>query len=106
MYRGVPVGRGVVPGFYQSAHSVKNVQTIVSVDRVNLLQADADDLAKDVAVNDRVELRIMGDVNAKIRIIGINSPSVQVSMLSFVSLSLFYNGVLCLLIQLCSHACC
>ncbi|XP_071729882.1 NDR1/HIN1-like protein 13 [Rutidosis leptorrhynchoides] len=80
MYRGVPLGRGIVPGFYQAAHSVKNVKTTVSVDRVNLLQADAVDLVKDVSVNDRVELRVMGDVIAKIRIIGITSPSVQVSI--------------------------
>lgn len=78
MYRGVPLGRGIVPGFYQAAHSKKNVQTTVSVDRVNVLQADATDLVKDITVNDRVELRIMGDVNAKIRIIGITSPGVQV----------------------------
>ncbi|KAI3805117.1 hypothetical protein L1987_27188 [Smallanthus sonchifolius] len=80
MYRGIPVGRGVVRGFYQAAHSVKNAQTTVTVDRANLLQADAADLVRDIAVNDRVELRIMGDVNAKIRIIGITSPSVQVSL--------------------------
>lgn len=78
MYRGVPLGRGVVPGFYQAAHSLKNVKTTVNVDRVNLLQADAVDLVKDVSVNDRVELRVMGDVIAKIRIIGITSPTVQV----------------------------
>nr|XP_043630060.1 uncharacterized protein LOC122601360 [Erigeron canadensis] len=80
MYRGVPLGRGVVPGFYQDAHSVKHVKTTINVDRVNLLQSDADDLVKDVSVNDRVELRVLGDVNAKIRIIGITSPSVQVSL--------------------------
>ncbi|KAL7583443.1 uncharacterized protein LOC111903441 [Lactuca sativa] len=80
MYRGVPLGRGTVPGFYQAAHSVKKVQTTVSVDRVNLLQADAAELVTDASVNDRVELRIMGDVSAKIRVIGITSPSVQVSI--------------------------
>ncbi|KAD2804934.1 hypothetical protein E3N88_38311 [Mikania micrantha] len=31
MYRGVPVVWGVVPGFYQAAHSVKNVQTTVAL---------------------------------------------------------------------------
>lgn len=79
MYRGIPLGRGTVPGFYQPAHSVRRVQTMVSVDRVNLMQADAVDLIRDVSVNDRVDLRIMGDVNAKIRILGLTSPSVQVS---------------------------
>ncbi|KAJ0641017.1 putative Late embryogenesis abundant protein [Helianthus annuus] len=79
MYRGIPLGRGVVPGFYQPSHSVRLVQTTVLVDRVNLMQADADELLKDAAINDRVELRILGDVRAKIRILGLTSPAVQVS---------------------------
>ncbi|KAL8266020.1 hypothetical protein R6Q59_003364, partial [Mikania micrantha] len=37
MYRGVPVGWGVVRGFYQAGHSVKNVQTTVAVDPANLI---------------------------------------------------------------------
>ncbi|XP_071691585.1 NDR1/HIN1-like protein 13 [Rutidosis leptorrhynchoides] len=80
MYRGIPLGRGIVPGFYQPAHSVRQVQTTVTVDRVNLLQADAADLIRDASYNDRVELRIMGEVRAKIRIIGLTSPAVQVSI--------------------------
>ncbi|KAI7733984.1 hypothetical protein M8C21_032565, partial [Ambrosia artemisiifolia] len=80
MYRGIPLGRGVVPGFYQPAHSVRLVQTTVLVDRVNLMQADAADLLKDASLNDRVELRILGDVRAKIRILGLTSPAVQVSI--------------------------
>ncbi|KVH93461.1 NDR1/HIN1-like protein 6 [Cynara cardunculus var. scolymus] len=80
MYRGIPLGRGTVPGFFQPAHSIRQVQTTVSVDRVNLLQADATDLVRDASLNDRVELRIMGDVRAKIRIIGLTSPAVQVSI--------------------------
>ncbi|KAI3752785.1 hypothetical protein L2E82_24822 [Cichorium intybus] len=80
MYRGIPLGRGTVPGFYQPAHSVRRVQTTVTVDRVNLLQADAANLVRDASLNDRVELRIMGDVNAKIRILGLTSPSVQASI--------------------------
>ncbi|XP_076960255.1 uncharacterized protein LOC143636575 [Bidens hawaiensis] len=80
MYRGIPLGRGTVPGFFQPAHSVRQIQTTVIVDRVNLMQADAADLIKDATVNDRVELKIMGDVNAKIRILGLNSPSVQASI--------------------------
>ncbi|KAI7736291.1 hypothetical protein M8C21_024489, partial [Ambrosia artemisiifolia] len=80
MYRGIPLGRGSVPGFYQPAHSVRQVQTTVTVDRVNLMQADAADLIRDATMNDRVELRIMGDVRAKIRIVGLTSPAVQVSI--------------------------
>ncbi|XP_052179801.1 uncharacterized protein LOC127793072 [Diospyros lotus] len=80
MYRGVPLGRAAVPGFYQAAHSVKQVETTVVVDRVNLLQADAADLVRDATLNDRVELRVLGDVGAKIRILGFTSPGVQVSV--------------------------
>lgn len=80
MYRGIPLGRGIVPGFYQPAHSVRRVQTTIAVDRVNLLQADATDLLRDATVNDRVELRVAGDVGAKIRILGFTSPGVEVSV--------------------------
>ncbi|XP_057540660.1 NDR1/HIN1-like protein 13 [Amaranthus tricolor] len=80
MYKGIPLGRGVVPGFYQPAHSVKNVETVVTVDRVNLMQADASDLVKDASMYDKVELTVMGDVSAKIRIISFDSPGVQVSV--------------------------
>ncbi|XP_071696536.1 NDR1/HIN1-like protein 13 [Rutidosis leptorrhynchoides] len=80
MYRGIPLGRGTVPGFYQPAHSVREIESLVTVDRVNLMQTDAADLIKDASVNDRVELRILGDVNAKIRILGLTSPSVQASV--------------------------
>ncbi|PWA35130.1 Late embryogenesis abundant protein, LEA-14 [Artemisia annua] len=80
MYRGIPLGRGSVPGFYQPAHSVRQLQTMVTVDRVSLMQSDAANLISDAITNDRVELRIMGDVRAKIRIIGLTSPGVQVSI--------------------------
>ncbi|KAK3000953.1 hypothetical protein RJ639_021318 [Escallonia herrerae] len=77
MYRGIPLGRGTVPGFYQPAHSVRQVSTTIAVDRVNLMQADAADLIRDASLNDRVELRVLGDVGAKIRIMGFTSPGVQ-----------------------------
>ncbi|KAL6515261.1 hypothetical protein OROHE_018893 [Orobanche hederae] len=77
MYRGIPLGRGTVPGFYQPAHSVRQVKTTIFVDRVSLLQADAADLLRDASLNDRVDLRVVGDVGAKIRILGFNSPDVQ-----------------------------
>ncbi|KAI3966791.1 hypothetical protein MKW92_028389 [Papaver armeniacum] len=80
MYRGVPLGRASIPGFDQPAHSVRQVQTTISVDRVNLLQAEATDLVKDATLYDRVELRITGDVGAKIRLLGITSPKVKVSV--------------------------
>ncbi|KAF7128167.1 hypothetical protein RHSIM_Rhsim11G0132500 [Rhododendron simsii] len=80
MYRGIPLGKGTVPGFFQAAHSVRQVETTVAVDRVNLMQADAADLVRDASVNDRVELRVLGDVGAKIRILGVTSPGVQLAL--------------------------
>ncbi|KAK6156931.1 hypothetical protein DH2020_011179 [Rehmannia glutinosa] len=80
MYRGIPLGRGTVPGFYQPAHSVRRIGTTIVVDRVSLLQADAADLLRDASLNDRVDLRVVGDVGAKIRILGFTSPGVQVSV--------------------------
>nr|ACF84401.1 unknown [Zea mays] len=78
MYHGVPLGVAAVPGFEQPAHSTRLLQTRVIVDRFNVLQADAQDLIRDAAINDRVELRITGDVGAKILVLGFSSPKVQV----------------------------
>jgi hypothetical protein len=44
MYRGIPLGKASVPGFYQKAHSIRQVEATIAVDRVNLLQADAANL--------------------------------------------------------------
>lgn len=90
VYRGVPIGRGTVPAFFQGAHSKKNVRATVFIDHMSLLQTDSDVLVQDIAVNDRVEFRVMGDVNAKIRIIGITSPSVQVISVYKVLLMFIY----------------
>ena len=78
MYRGIPLGEASVPGFYQEAHSVRQVQATIAVDRINLQQADAADLVRDASLNDRVELRVLGDVGAKIRVLNFDSPGVQV----------------------------
>uniref|UniRef100_J3LM86 Late embryogenesis abundant protein LEA-2 subgroup domain-containing protein n=1 Tax=Oryza brachyantha TaxID=4533 RepID=J3LM86_ORYBR len=78
MYHGVPLGVAAVPGFEQPAHSTRLLTTRVIVDRFNVLQADAQDLVRDAAINDRVDLRITGDVAAKILVLGFSSPKVQV----------------------------
>ncbi|XP_048439333.1 uncharacterized protein LOC125476818 [Pyrus x bretschneideri] len=80
MYRGIPLGKASIPGFYQDAHTVRQVVATIAVDRVNLLQADAADLVRDASLNDRVELRVLGDVGAKIRVLNFDSPGVQVSV--------------------------
>ncbi|PKA63753.1 hypothetical protein AXF42_Ash017037 [Apostasia shenzhenica] len=82
LYHGVPLGIAEVPGFEQPAHSTRLVETKVSVSHFNVLQADASQLVRDAAVDDRVELRITGDVGAKIRFLGLTSPRVQVSSCS------------------------
>ncbi|MED6209259.1 hypothetical protein PIB30_053076 [Stylosanthes scabra] len=81
MYRGIPLARVVVPGFYQDPHCVKDFVTAVAVDRLDLLQADAAELISDAVINDRVEFRVLGNVAAKIRILRLfDSPRVQVSV--------------------------
>ncbi|RWW07195.1 hypothetical protein GW17_00029427 [Ensete ventricosum] len=81
MYRGVPLGVATVPGFEQPAGSRRLVQTRVIVDRFNVFQADALDLVRDATLNDRVDLRLAGDVAAKILVLGLSSPRVQVTSL-------------------------
>uniref|UniRef100_A0A6N2KN49 Late embryogenesis abundant protein LEA-2 subgroup domain-containing protein n=1 Tax=Salix viminalis TaxID=40686 RepID=A0A6N2KN49_SALVM len=80
MYRGIPLGKALVPGFYQEAHSQRQVDATISVDRYSLMQADASDLIRDASLNDRVELRVLGEVGAKIRVLDLDSPGVQVSV--------------------------
>ncbi|XP_043712612.1 NDR1/HIN1-like protein 26 [Telopea speciosissima] len=87
MYKGVPLGVATMPGFYQPSHSVRQVETTVVVDRINLLQTDAEDLVKDASLNDRVELKVMGDVGAKIRVLQFTSPRVQVTVNCIVVIS-------------------
>ncbi|CAN8267030.1 unnamed protein product [Cochlearia groenlandica] len=80
MYRGIPLGRATVAGFYQDAHTKRNVEATISVDRVNLMQGNAAELVRDASLNDKVELTVRGDVSAKIRVMNIDSPGVQVSV--------------------------
>ena len=54
------------------------VETTIAVNRANLLQANIFDLIKEVSLKDR-ELRIVGEVGAKIRVLDFISPNVQVS---------------------------
>jgi len=91
MYRGIPLGKATVPGFFQQPHSNRQVIATIAVDRVNLLQADAADLIRDASLNDRVDLRVLGDVAAKIRVMNFDSPAVQVSHSLPSSICLFPN---------------
>ncbi|KAJ0240536.1 LEA_2 domain-containing protein [Hirschfeldia incana] len=80
MYKGLPLGRATVPGFYQDAHTTRDVEATITVDRVNLMQGNAADLVREASLNDRVELTVKGDVSAKIRVMNFDSPGVQVSV--------------------------
>ncbi|KDP43619.1 hypothetical protein JCGZ_16906 [Jatropha curcas] len=80
MYHGIPLGKASVPGFYQEAHSERQVEATISVDRYSLMQANAAELIRDASLNDRVELRVLGEVGAKIRVLDFDSPGVQVSV--------------------------
>ncbi|KAL3610859.1 hypothetical protein D5086_001879 [Populus alba] len=85
MYSGIPLGKALVPGFYQEAHSQRQVKATISVDRYSLMQAYASDLIRDASLNDRVELRVLGQVGAKIRVLDFDSPGVQVAITSSTS---------------------
>ncbi|KAF2319692.1 hypothetical protein GH714_018036 [Hevea brasiliensis] len=61
----------------KEAHSERQVEATISVDRYSLIQANAADLIKDASLNDRVELRVLGEVGAKIRVLDFDSPGVQ-----------------------------
>ncbi|KAG9451139.1 hypothetical protein H6P81_011104 [Aristolochia fimbriata] len=80
MYKGVPLGRAHLPSFYQAAHSVRTVETRVGVDRVDVTVLSAADLIRDATVNDRVELMVVGEIGARIRVMEINSPKVKVAV--------------------------
>ncbi|GJT83882.1 putative reverse transcriptase domain-containing protein [Tanacetum coccineum] len=82
---GVLLRRGSVLRIYQPTHSVRCVESRVNVERVSLLHTDAANLLRDVTVSDRVELRIMGDVSAKIKILELTSPSMQLSCYKYLS---------------------
>ena len=77
MYCGIPLSEASVPGFYQEAHYVRQVEATIVVDQINLLQADTTDLVRDTSLNDH-KLMVHGDVGAKIRVLNFDSPGVQV----------------------------
>ncbi|KAJ9174583.1 hypothetical protein P3X46_013218 [Hevea brasiliensis] len=87
MYHGIPLGKALVPGFYQEAHSERQVEATISVDRYSLLQANAAELIRDASLNDKVELRVLGEVGAKIRVLDFDSPGVQVSVNCAIAIS-------------------
>ncbi|XP_057434230.1 uncharacterized protein LOC130726926 [Lotus japonicus] len=79
MYRRIQLGKASIPGFFQEAHNMKQVAATISINRMSLLQADAAELIRNASVNDRVDLRVLGDVGAKIRVLNFDAPALQVS---------------------------
>ncbi|KOM31854.1 hypothetical protein LR48_Vigan01g141000 [Vigna angularis] len=83
MYRRIPHGKAIVPDFFQQPHSDYQVISTIVVDHINLLQADTADLIRDASIIDCVDLHILGDVSAKIRVMNFDSPGVQGYYASF-----------------------
>ena len=67
---------------------MRQVEATIVIDQINLLHVDTTDLVRDTSLNDHVELRVLGDVGAKIRVLNFDSPGIQV--ISKFS-SLFYS---------------
>ncbi|KAJ7521686.1 hypothetical protein O6H91_19G063800 [Diphasiastrum complanatum] len=77
LYHGHQIGIASAPAFEQPAHSNTAVQASLTVQKLSILQGDAMELLKDV-VNDNVPLIITGTVRARISVLGVDSPRVQV----------------------------
>ncbi|KAJ9537455.1 hypothetical protein OSB04_030188 [Centaurea solstitialis] len=93
-YRGVPLGRATLPGFYLDC--VKRVQMTVTADRVNL--DDAADFVRDASLNDWVELRVMGDANAYIVTVsglGTSTTTIPVSIDCVIAISPRKQALIC-----------
>ncbi|KAJ9537450.1 hypothetical protein OSB04_030183 [Centaurea solstitialis] len=84
-YRGIPLGCwATLPGFYLDDDSdVEQVQTSVTVDRVNL---DSADLVRDASLYDRVELRIMRDFDVNM-LVGFKRRTTTVSVDCVIAIS-------------------
>lgn len=80
VYRDVVLGVAKVPSFHQAAHSHSALTAVLVVNHIDILQSSSLDLFNDVTVNDRVTLTINGPVEARVKVLGINSPKVEVSV--------------------------
>lgn len=78
LYKTTLLGVANVPPFTQPAHSHITLRAVVVVDRLNVLQAASADLLRDATLNDKVVLTINGPIDARVRVLGIKSPKVQV----------------------------
>ncbi|VFQ89679.1 unnamed protein product [Cuscuta campestris] len=79
LYKEIPLGQGFVREFSMPAHTVSRVYTAVFVSPAILQQTDVQSLLQD-ATKDRVELKVLGDPGAKLVILGLSSPKVQVAV--------------------------
>ncbi|VFQ88852.1 unnamed protein product [Cuscuta campestris] len=79
LYKEIPLGQGFVREFSMPAHTVSRVYTAVFVSPAILQQTDVQSLLQD-ATKDRVVLKVLGDPGAKLVILGLSSPKVQVAV--------------------------
>lgn len=80
VYKDAVLGVAKVPSFHQAAHSHSTLTAVLVVDHVNVLQSSSLDLLNDATLNDRVAVTINGPVRARVKVLGINSPKVEVNV--------------------------
>ncbi|KAH7300895.1 hypothetical protein KP509_23G002700 [Ceratopteris richardii] len=80
VYRDAILGVAKVPSFHQAAHSHSALTAVVTVEHVNVAQSLSLDLLHDVTSNNRVGFIINGPVEARVKVLGISSPKVEVNV--------------------------
>ena len=77
VYRNVTLGEARVPFFHQAPRGSNALTVIVIANHLNVLQPSSIDLINDITA-DTLVLDIIGLVEARVKVIGINSPKVKV----------------------------
>lgn len=80
VYKDAVLGAAKVPSFHQAAHSHSTLTAVLVVDNVNVLQSSSVDLLNDATLNDKVAVTVNGPVRARVKVLGINSPKVEVNV--------------------------
>ncbi|KAH7425155.1 hypothetical protein KP509_11G042200 [Ceratopteris richardii] len=80
VYKEAILGVAKVPSFHQAAHSNSALTAVLIVEHVNVLQSASLDLLNDATFNDRVALTIKGPVEARVKVLGVSTPKVEVNV--------------------------
>ncbi|KAF3792258.1 hypothetical protein EJ110_NYTH00347 [Nymphaea thermarum] len=82
LYRGIPIGVGQMPSFYQPEHSQNvSVEMQFVLNRLNLRQVAKEGFLNNfTSTNGLVQMRVIGSVRAHARILHINLPKVKVAV--------------------------